>query len=425
MIESTYNWEQIGDTIARGINNERFGYSVSSNGDGTIVAIGMYTSNIGVYKYNYITKKWEQLGQLIDITNLSKVSLNCIGNIIAIGDSTINKTTLYNYNATINTWEQLGQIIYGEAPNDQSGWSVSLNSAGTIVAIGSLENDGVDTTNTDRGHVRVYEYNSSSQCWVQLGQDIDGEAAGDKSGWSVSLNSAGTIVAIGSLENDGVDTTNTDRGHVRVYEYNSSSQRWVQLGQDIDGEAAGDNSGYSVSLNSEGNIVAIGAILNSIDTNNPFSGHTRVYKYNSSLQLWIQLGQDIDGDSFFNNLGYSVSLNKCGTIVAIGAPNYLNNINIGYVHVYEYNSSSNTWIKIGQTIDGEASGDRFGTSVSLNNNGGVLVIGAPEEGPGDQKGFVKVYSLDCTTTKTLINKQVIYPGKITINGSVKQDINCE
>ncbi len=30
-------------------------------------------------------------------------------------------------------------------------------------------------------------------------------------------------------------------GHVRVYEYNGSS--WIQLGQDIDGEAAGDHSG--------------------------------------------------------------------------------------------------------------------------------------------------------------------------------------
>ena len=33
---------------------------------------------------------------------------------------------------------------------------------------------------------------------------------------------------------------------------------WMQLGQDIDGEAAGDNSGISVSLSSDGTTVAIG-----------------------------------------------------------------------------------------------------------------------------------------------------------------------
>ena len=36
---------------------------------------------------------------------------------------------------------------------------------------------------------------------------------------------------------------------------------WSQLGADIDGEAAGDYSGYSVSLSSDGTIVAIGAPL--------------------------------------------------------------------------------------------------------------------------------------------------------------------
>ena len=46
----------------------------------------------------------------------------------------------------------------------------------------------------------------------------------------------------------------------------------LQLGQDIDGEAANDNSGYSVSLSSDGTVVAIGAIGN--DGNGSDSGHT-------------------------------------------------------------------------------------------------------------------------------------------------------
>ena len=49
---------------------------------------------------------------------------------------------------------------------------------------------------------------------TQLGSDIDGEAAGDYSGASVSMNSAGDRVAIGGHANDGADT---DAGHVRVY----------------------------------------------------------------------------------------------------------------------------------------------------------------------------------------------------------------
>ena len=54
---------------------------------------------------------------------------------------------------------------------------------------------------SNSGHVRVYEYSGSS--WSQLGSDIDGEAATDESGFSVSLSSDGTKVAIGADGNDG------------------------------------------------------------------------------------------------------------------------------------------------------------------------------------------------------------------------------
>lgn len=47
---------------------------------------------------------------------------------------------------------------------------------------------------------------------VQIGQDIDGEAAGDYSGYSVSLSANGSIIAIGSPEG------NKTKGLVRIYQ---------------------------------------------------------------------------------------------------------------------------------------------------------------------------------------------------------------
>ena len=113
------------------------------------------------------------------------------------------------------TQTQLGSDIDGEAVDDWSGGAVSINSAGDRVAIGAPYNDG---TGSYAGHVRVYEYSNSS--WSQLGSDIDGEAAGDGSGYSVSMNSAGDRVAIGAPYNDG---TASNAGHVRMYEYSNSS----------------------------------------------------------------------------------------------------------------------------------------------------------------------------------------------------------
>ena len=77
----------------------------------------------------------------------------------------------------------------------------------------------------------------------QLGSDIDGEAAEDVSGYDVSLDSDGDRVAIGGYNNDG---NGSGAGHVRIYSWDGSS--WSQLGSDIDGEAAGDRFGISVSL---------------------------------------------------------------------------------------------------------------------------------------------------------------------------------
>ena len=98
---------------------------------------------------------------------------------------------------------------------------------------------------------------SASTTINQIGSDIDGETAGDYSGVSMSLSSDGTIVAIGAYGNDGAAA---NAGHVRVYEWNGSA--WTQKGADIDGEAADDQSGYSVSLSSDGTILAIGADSN-------------------------------------------------------------------------------------------------------------------------------------------------------------------
>ena len=151
--------------------------------------------------------------------------------------------------------------------------SVSLSSEGTIVAIGAPRSD---PNGTDSGHVRVYQRDTNVGLgWTQLGANMDGEAAFDNLGSTVSLSSDGTIVAIGASKGGTAHI-----GRVRVYQRDTNvALGWSQLGADIDGEAAGDNSGWSVSLSSEGTIVAIGAIYNG--GNGIKSGHARVYELKS------------------------------------------------------------------------------------------------------------------------------------------------
>ena len=166
-------------------------------------------------------------------------------------------------------YSAIGADIDGEAAYDNSGYSVSLSSDGTTVAIGAPWNDD---NGTNSAHVRIYAWNSTTSAWEQQGADIDGEAANDYSGYSVSLSSDGTTVAIGAYLNDGNGDAS---GHVRIYAWNSATSAWEQQGADIDGEAADDWSGWSVSLSSDGTTVAIGAYLN--NGNGTLSGHVRIY----------------------------------------------------------------------------------------------------------------------------------------------------
>jgi len=291
------------------------------------------------------------------------------------------------------SWSQIGTDINGEAEGDQSGASVSMSHDGTIVAIGALVNSGIN--GPDSGHVRVHKWNDVSNVWKQFGPDIDGEAEGDWSGYSVSLSMNGRSVAVGARYANGVN--GRDTGHVRVFKINDNETEWVQRGADIDGQEIADYFGTSVSMSSTGLTVAIGAdkhdVLIGDELVNKNSGHVQVYDWNDTAEAWQKRGENIDGGTAEELSGTSVSISSDGTVVAIGAPNNTNDnggTKSGQVRIYKWDSPN--WVKRGDDINGEAENDRFGYSVDISSNGDVVAIGAKNNSSnGDNSGEVRVY----------------------------------
>jgi len=437
------SWTQVGADIDGEAAGDYSGYSVSLSSDGNTMAIGAPWNNgngsgsghVRIYKNTSGT--WTQVGADIDGEAAGdnsgySVSLSSDGNTMAIGapwnnGNGSNAGHVRIYKNISGTWTQIGTDIDGEAADDYSGYSVSLSSDGSTVAVGAWNNDG---SGIGSGHVRIYKNNSGT--WTQVGADIDGEAAGDNSGYSVSLSSDGTTVAIGARYNDG---NGSNAGHVRIYK--NISGTWTQVGADIDGEADGDQSGGSVSLSSDGNTVAIGAYYN--DGNGTYAGHVRIYNYLNGS--WTQVGADIDGEAAYDFSGESPSLSSDGSTVAIGAPyNDGNGSQAGHVRVFNicsttysidtitscgpytwidgvtYTTSNysaidtlvsatgcdsivtlhlsilGTWTQVGSDIDGEAAGDWSGRSVSLSSDGSTVAIGAGyNDGNGTDAGHVRIY----------------------------------
>ncbi|MBT7921278.1 MAG: hypothetical protein HN622_03245, partial [Candidatus Marinimicrobia bacterium] len=339
-----------------------------------IISIGIAQTQLGT-DINGESGKGENFG--------GSISLDMHGDRVAVGDPKNDGTgtdaghvKVYEYSS--GSWSQLGADIDGEAAGDLFGGSVSMSHNGNRVAIGAEENDGrtleegADRVYNNVGHVRVYEYSGGS--WSQVGADIDGKTNGDHTGVSVSMDLDGDRVAIGSPDNG--------EGFVRVYEYSGGS--WSQLGADIDGEAAGDLFGISVSLDSDGDRVAIGAEEN--DGGGSNAGHARVYEYSSGS--WSQLGADIDGESAGDLFGGSVSIDSDGSHVAIGAEeNDGAGSNAGYVRVLEYNGTR--WREVGYDIDGDGVGDLFGSAVSIDSDGDGVAIGGPGE---DAIGYAAIFN---------------------------------
>ena len=388
---------QIGADIDGEAADDRSGWSVSMSEDGNRVAIGaVFNGDNGddsghVRVYTWSGTAWVQLGADIDGEAVGdnsgqSVSLSADGSRVAIGawlndgngdDS--GHARVYDWSGT--AWVQLGADLDGEAVKDYSGQSVSLSADGSRVAIGAWLNDG---SATSAGHVRVYTW--SGTAWAQLGADIDGEAAGDRSGGAVSMSKDGNRVAISAMYNWGVSEAGW-AGHVRVYFWSGTA--WVQLGTDIDGEAGGGNSGVAVSLSADGSRVAISSLFNG--ANSDGSGHVRVYTWSGTA--WVQLGAVIDGEAARDHSGESVSLSADGDRVAIGArSNDDNGPSAGHVRVYTW--SGTAWVQLGADIDGEAAANASGHSVSMSADGSRVAIGAPyNDDNGSRAGHVRVYQV--------------------------------
>jgi flagellin-like hook-associated protein FlgL len=287
----------------------------------------------------------------------------------------IAPTTSVALNAT-GTWTQRGSDLDGEAAGDHHGYSVSLSKDGNILAVGAINNAG---NGANAGHTRVYSWTGSA--WQQMGSDIDGLSSYNYSGYSVNLSDDGGTLAIGAIQPGA-------SGNTRVFEWDSSNSQWVAKGTTITGEAVGDRSGNSVKLSADGNTLAIGAFWGDGAAGSN-SGYVRVFGWNGTA--WVQRGVNIDGEASDDYSGYSVDLSDNGSILAIGAPyNDPNGSNSGHVRVYEWNGTS--WNQIGSDIDGETANDSS-CFVSLSLDGKTLAVGgwSAKDGNGNATGYTRVF----------------------------------
>ena len=176
------------------------------------------------------------------------------------------------------------------------------------------------------------------------------------------------------------------RGYVRTYAWNGSS--WSQFGGTTTlGEDNYEYSGKSISLNGSGNRLVVG----SYDNDDGGSNIGKVRAYELSGTSWVKMGSDIDGGSSGDLFGWSVDINDDGSRIVVSARlDDDGGAYSGSVSVYDWNGSS--WSLVGSQINGSGAYDYLGWSVSINNSGNKIIVGIPyeDEVPSDA-GQARIY----------------------------------
>jgi hypothetical protein len=380
VILSTYNMSsqtQIGSDIDGLLAGDNFGTDVSISSDGTIVAASAYgtpneDSRLRVFKN--VGGVWTLYGTDSEGGNFGgtisySVSLSADGHTLAVG--TFTSVKIFSYNSNTGFWTPKGNVIPNNTVENEFGYSIKLSSDGNTIVIGSVSTPIVPNA----GVTQIFEFETNS--WNQLGDDIDGLVFAEHSGRSVDISEGGKTVAI--LNNNSA----------RVYKYITGS--WTLYGNEIPAFGS-DYPNRAISLSSDGTILAIGEpdFTDSLIQR----GRVRVFSY--ELGVWNQVGSAILGEFTQYRTGVSVSLSSDGQVLAIGeSGSTSSSTDSGRTRIFE--NQNGIWTQIGSSIFGEANEDYSGQNVSLSSDATTVIIGASlNDGNGVDSGHVRVYDLNET-----------------------------
>jgi hypothetical protein len=452
---------RLGSTYVKASNaamNDWFGMAVSLSADGTRLAVGAHleassatgmdgnqTDNTAggsgaVYVFSLAGTTWTQEAYVkASNTGISdafgwSVSLSADGTRLAVGaygedssatgvggnqaDNTINSSgAVYVFSRTGTTWTQEAYVkASNTGANDWFGYSVSLSSDGTRLAVGApyeassatgVDGNQADDTTLNSG--AVYVFSRSGATWTQEAYvKASNTGGGDQFGGMASLSSDGTRLAVGAHYEassatgvGGNQADNSAAGSGAVYLFSRTGTTWTQEAY-VKASNMGGNDffGYSLSLSSDGTRLAVGAYgedsaatgVGGSQANNSAINSGAVYVFSRTGTTWTQeayIKASATGPS--DQFGYSVSLSADGTRLAVGAlleassatgvgGNQVDNSAFSSGAVYVFARTGTTWAQEAYVkASNTEANDDFGGSLSLSADGTRLAVGAYKE----------------------------------------------
>ncbi len=279
-------------------------------------------------------------------------------------------------------------VHYNQLGDDIDGTVSEKGHLGKAVAISK---DGLRVAicspeeSVGKGVTRVFDWDATLDKWVQVGPDIVGPSNNFNVGFSIDMNEDGTRLILGA-------PAARNGGRAYVYELDPTNT-WQMLGNTLI-QAGTQQAGFSVTMNASGDQIALGAPNTAHGT-----GLGRVIAYKLVNGQWDQMGQNLDCDDYYGSyFGNSISMDASGDRLVIGGreDSYYS---FGTVKVYDYDNTTSQWVQIGN-IDGEYYYDRFGSDVDISEDGSTIAVAAYTSyyTPGlSLAGYFKVFEYNANT----------------------------
>ena len=232
--------------------------------------------------------------------------------------------------------------------------------------------------------------------------------ANDVFGDAIALSSDGNTLAVGAPGESsnatgigGNQTDNTAPNAGAVYVFTRAGTTWTQQAYiKASNAGAGDAFGSAVALSGDGNTLVVGAHgeasiatdINGDQTNNGAANAGAAYVFIRSGTTWTQQAYVKASNTEANDgFGTSVVLSGDGNTLAVGAVNeasaaigiggnQADNAAANAGAVYVFTRGGTTWMQqVYVKASNTGTGDRFGTSVALSDDGNTLAVGAIDE----------------------------------------------
>ena len=277
----------------------------------------------------------------------------------------VNVPSAENYQQTVRLVFQQGATPYGLTGVQIEGVTQTLNWLGGVAT--TYQSYGVDsvdltlirTSGTWLVLAAIQNYGQTATAQKVVSSDL---ASGDSFGYKTVFSGDGSrcvITAPGKVSNTGA-----------AYVFVRTGTTYVQEQKLLAGDAAtGDLFGiYALGMTDDGTRVVIGA-------HGKLTNTGAVYVFlRSPTNVWSQEQKLTASDATTNAyFGYSAGISRDGTRLVVGAYGMATNTGAAYV----FARSGVTWSQEQKITAGDAAtGDAFGQSAAISNDGSRVLVGA-------------------------------------------------